>query len=144
MSTEAGSTKRGNLLLVKLRLLFTRDDELFPVRGAPKRVLVEALRCKTISRRQRVRLRAIPSQLNRVYGYGVRGQAAGKPGEVYGWKHPGTGPGFLQDNPNHRPIGRLFHIESLLSHPQGGSGRARLALEHAKPASSLAMARAEA
>ena len=55
MSTEAGSTKRGNLLLVKLRLLFTRDDELFPVRGAPKRVLVEVLRCKTISRRQRVR-----------------------------------------------------------------------------------------
>ena len=58
MSTEAGSTKRGNLLLVKLRLLFTRDDEVFPVRGAPKRVPVEVLRCKTISRRQRVRCRA--------------------------------------------------------------------------------------
>ena len=50
MSTEAGSTKRGNLLLVKLRLLFTRDDELFPVRGAPKRVPVEVLRWKMISR----------------------------------------------------------------------------------------------
>ena len=39
-------------LLVKLPLLSTRDDELFPVRGAPKRVPVEVLRCKTISRRQ--------------------------------------------------------------------------------------------
>ena len=55
MSTEAGSTKRGKVLCVKLRLSSTRDDELFPVRGAPKRVPVEVLRCKTISRRQRVR-----------------------------------------------------------------------------------------
>ena len=40
---------------MKVGLLFTNDDEVFPVRGAPVRVPLEILRCKTIPRRQRVR-----------------------------------------------------------------------------------------
>ena len=39
---------------MKVGLLFTNDDEVFPVRGAPVRVPLEILGCKTISRRQRV------------------------------------------------------------------------------------------
>ena len=59
MSTEAGSTKTGKVLCVKLRVLFTRDDELFPVRGAPVRVPLEILGCRTITRRQRARCLAL-------------------------------------------------------------------------------------
>ena len=44
----------GKPLLVKLTLLSTSNDVLSPVRGAPVRVPLEILGCKTISRRQRV------------------------------------------------------------------------------------------
>ena len=50
MSSEAGSAMKAKPLLVKLPLLSTRDDELFPVRGTPKRVPVEVLGWKMIYR----------------------------------------------------------------------------------------------
>ena len=43
---------------MKVGLLFTNDDEVFPVRGAPVRVPLEILGCNRFPRRQHVPYRA--------------------------------------------------------------------------------------